>query len=429
MIKKLSLSLLVLSLGLYSVPSFAEGWGEVVDNAASDSGLSSPASNSYTSDGSTPCCPKGAIGIILDKDFSPLVGSAGLISVWRAYMSLDDHLYPSSQGDTSGYMMLGRLGKLALEDVALSTGMVTQHEIFGHGWRAREFNIPVFKYLVRPYSGYTEFQLNKYNQLSPSERIAFTAGGMEADGILAKQLRNRWLDTKSIDEREGHFYLITALDQTLYVMNTRQAGNVDYEDDVQAYVQQLNNWFGKPVLNQRKLRHKERVDFLDPYLWYSLYSMGHYLLDGTQCFEYPMIPIGDYQYLPGFRLALAPYGPEYQFINYVRAPDCTLQITLRYSNTGGKNSQGLILETTRLWTADCLSFDGRFDMWCQPELFTQQAHQATRDVGGAASVVARYRIVNNFELMGQLGYKSTGYMPGEALRRGPIVRAGFFVHL
>lgn len=444
MFKKIPVSLLVFvfsliaTVGLVCLNSpvaFAESFGEEVDGPppgySSDysSNVTSNVTSNITSDNTSCCCPRGPIGIILDQNFSPVVGSSGLISIWRTYMSLDDYLYPNTEGDTSCMMMLGRLGKLSLEDIAVSTGMVTQHEIFGHGWRAREFDLSVFKYSIRPYSGYTVFSLTQFNQLSPSERISFIAGGMEATGILAKQLRNRWLETKSIDEREGHFYLVTSLDQTLYVMKTKPSSNGPYGNDVQAYVQQLNNWFGRPVLTPRSLRNRELFDLFDPYVWFSLYGMGHYIIDGSQCFEYPMIPIGDYQYLPGFRIALAPYGPEYQFINYIRALDYTMQATFRYGNTGGKNSEGLILEMTRLWDANCFSIDGRFDIWSQPKLFVPTAQQAARKFGGAASLFARYRILNNFELMGQLGYKMKGYMPGEALKRGAILRAGFFVHL
>jgi len=459
MIRNLSVLLLVFIFGLLNLTPLiasAKNWHEEGSsdrnfsnginvsndtNISNDANVSSDTNVSYdenqtdspitdvTSDGSACCCPKGPIGLILDKNYSPYVGGSGLISLWRIYMSLDDYFFPNSEGDTNAYTMLARTCKLTLEDLAVSAGMVTQHEIFGHGWRAREFNLPVFAYSVQPYRGYTEFSKTKFNLLTPSEKIAFIAGGMEATGILAKQLRDRWLETKSIDEREGHFYLITSLDQTLYVMRTKQNTTGFYENDVQAYVQQVNNWYGRTVLTPQRLRSSGLIDLLDPYLWFSLFGLGHYIFDGTQCFEYPMLPIGDYQYLPGFRLALAPYGPEYQLINYIRGPDYTLQATLRYGNTGGKNSGGLILEMARLWAVDCLSVDGRLDMWSQPKLFVATADQARRTFGGAASLFVRYRLFNNFEIMGQAGYKTKGYIPGESLRRGPILRAGFFIRM
>lgn len=434
MIKKHTISLLVALIALQSTLVFAQGYETEADTAVPDSGYTAPPQVYSVSD-ATPetlssCCPKGPIGLVIDKDYSPEMGGSGLISIWRSYMALDDYLWPSTQGDTSAYMMLARLGKLGLENVVLSTGMITQHEVFGHGWRAREFNLPIYRYGIRPYSGYTVFSLTKYLQLSPSERIAFVTGGMEADGLLAKQLRDRWLETKFIDEREGQFYLVTALDQTLYVLNNRKEKTFnDGGNDVQAYLREINNWYGHTVLTDKQLRRKEMIDFLDPYMWYSLYSMGHYVIDGTPCFDYPMIPIGSVQYLPGFRIALAPYGPEYQFINYIRALDYTLQATLRYGNTGGKNSEGLTIEMTKLWADNCLSIDGRADVWSQPQMFISTSHLAPRKSGAALSLIGRFRIINNFELMGQLGYKTTGYMPGEALKRGPILRAGFFVHL
>lgn len=378
----------------------------------------------------THCCPKGTVGVILDRYFSPVTGASALNSILYSYISLDDYLFPSTEGDRNAYMMLGRFGKLVLENLLFTTGMVAQHEIFGHGWRAREFNLKVYEYSVRPWGGYTVFSASQFNRLPLQKQIAVTAGGVEATGVLAKILRDRFLENKSLDEREAHFYILNNMDQTLYILGTRHEKTFSTDNDIQAYVQEVNQWFNRPVLTTDKLRKQVLVDFLDPYFWYSLYGLGAYIFQGTQCFEYPMIPIGDYHYLPGMRLALTPYGTEYQFRNYLRGCDHTYQATLRYGNTGGKTSGGLILEATRLWVDNCLSFDGRVDLWVQPKLFTPSAATANRQLGGALSLTAHYRIVPNFELRGQLGYKTKGYMPGgEGLKNGILARIGFFVHL
>ena len=372
------------------------------------------------------------IKFILDRYFSPIDGAYALNSALRGYMMIDDSLLPSSEGVTELTMVLGRIGKYLLEGVLFQWGMVAQHEIFGHGFRAREFHLQNIQYRVTPWSGFTSVNYAKYLRLSPSQKIAVSAGGVEATYILARELRNDWLERNCMDEREAHVYLQNALDQTQYVLSTRNRRRWPWgsdEHDILRYINQVNRWYGKTVLTGANLRRKILMDFLDPYIFFSLYSVGHYFVDGTQGFEYPMIPLGPYRYLPGFRISLAPYGPEYQLINYLQGCDQIIQATIRYGNNAHRQSYGLILDVRQLWTSELLSIDGRLDLWRQPKLFTRRAFQASNEFGGALSFFARYRVNNCLEFIGQIGYKSTGYMPGEELKHSPILRAGFAVHM
>ncbi len=371
------------------------------------------------------------IKFILDRYFSPITGAYALNSALHGYMMIDDSLIPSSEGVTEFTMVLGRIGKYLLEGILFQWGMVAQHEVFGHGFRAREFHLNPIRYRVTPWSGFTSFGY-KFYTLSPSEKIAVSAGGVEGTYILARELRNDWLERNCMDEREAHVYIQNALDQTFYVLSTRNHRRWPWNDDehdINSYIKLVNKWYGKAVLSGANLRRKILMDFLDPYVFFSIYSIGHYFVDGTQGFEYPMIPLGPYRYLPGFRISLAPYGPEYQFINYLQGCDQIIQATIRYGNNAHRQSYGLILDVRQLWTADQLSIDGRLDLWRQPKLFTQHAWSATNKLGGALSFFARYRVNNCLEFIGQLGYKTMGYMPGEQLKQSAIVRAGFAVHM
>ena len=375
------------------------------------------------------CCPKFPVGIIFDRTSSEWVGASVFISLMRGYQALDDALLPSSEGDHSAYTVLGRFGKLVLEDVLFSTGAVAQHEIFGHGARAREFKLPVKRYQVLPYSGYTLFS-SKYNQLTLNEKIALDAAGMEGTGILARRIRDYWLASKFMDPREAHLYLLTALDQPLYALSTHKEPNgLRSSNDISSYVAQINQWYGHHVLSVRQLRQLALFDFLDPYLYYSIYSMGLYVFDGAKCWKYPMIPIGDYQYLPGFRVALAPYGPEVQFVNYIRSLENTLQARFRYGHTDQRRSWGIGLEATRLWSSDLINIDGKLEIWNQPRLFKATAGEATTKLGAGLWGTLRWCVFSRVELLGQVGYKSSGYVPAEPLKSGPIFRAGFNLNI
>lgn len=376
-----------------------------------------------------PCRPPYTF--IFDKDASMVVGGNIFISSLHAYQSIDDAFIPSTEGIKDWTMMAGRFGKYLLEGILFNMGMIAQHEIFGHGARAREFNMHIRKYRVTPWSGYTYFKARDFQRLSPSEKTAFISGGVEGTYILAKQLRNQWLDSKYIDEREGHFYLQNVLDQTRYVLSTRHYKDLSplHGHDIGLYIHEVNKWHRQRVLTAHDLRRKILLDFVDPYTFYSFFSLIKYVVDGTQGFEYPMIPLGNYQYLPGFRIALAPYGPEYQFINYMRGPEHSIQTTLRYGDNGDKESYGFTMEITRILSSDLLNFDGRIDLWNQPKMHARTSRRAESKFGAAASIIARYRLAPCFEVMGQLGYKTTGYIPGEFLRHTPIIRAGFSLQI
>ncbi len=373
------------------------------------------------------------VGLTIDKHFSPYAGSEAMFTVWRGYQRLDDAVLPNSADDSSAGMILGRIVKWgAIEGILASFEMVAQHEIFGHGFRLREFGVSAH-YQVSPFEGETSFNPARYNQLSLSEQIAVTTGGVEATGVMANQLRKRWHNSNDncLDSREASLYLFSSLDQPLYVMDTKGRDKTHFPagHDMSQYIADINQFYQGTVLTSQKLRRKILFDFLDPYLFYSVYSIGNYMVTGNQMWEYPMIPIGEYQYLPATRMALAPYGPEYQLLNFIKTPEHNMVATLRYGNTGGKRSSAVALEVSNLVCSDLLFIDGRIDLWNQPRLFTSTATTAKEKFGGAASLVARYRIANPLELVGQLGYKTSGFMPGEVLKHSPIIRVGFLANI
>lgn len=373
------------------------------------------------------------LNLTLDRTFSPIVGADLMIFALRGYEALDDCLIPSTEGDTRLSMILARYGKFLFETVLSSTLMVTQHEVFGHGARAREFHLPVLSYFISPFSGSTSFSAIRYYELSLNEQSALSAGGMEGTTILANRLRERWLQGNRIDSREASLYLLSYLDQTLYILSTpRETRHLPASSghDIGDYIHEVNTWYGKKALTVEKLRDQALIDFLDPFFYYSVYSLGSYLITGSQTLcDYPMIQIGDYRYLPGARLALAPYGPEYQFLNYIQTPERFIKATIRYGNTKGISSAAVDLDITRIWTSDLLFLDTKVSLWNQPKLFKPEAKPHNTRLGFAASLIARYQVIDKIEMMGQLGYKTTGFLQGEILRNGLIARIGLIMQL
>lgn len=416
-IKSLSRYMLCLGSILFLMPNLAYSEWE---NSFS---IETPA---YSSDADD-CC---RLNLIFDRTFSSIVGADLMIFALRGYEALDDCLIPSTQGDRNAISILGRFTKLIFENVLTSTLMVTQHEVFGHGARAREFHLPVLQYRIAPFTGSTSFPEAEYLQLPIQKRIAITAGGMEGNAVLANRLRERFLYCNRIDSREASLYLLSNFDQLLYINTAHKQKYIASENDVHAYVKELNSWYGRNALSTGKLRSQVLIDYLDPFFYYSLYSLGVYVFEGTQTFcDYPMFNIGDYRYLPAGKLALTPYGPEYQLLNYLKTPDHFIQATLRYGNTSGQHSTGITLNISRIWTSDLLFLDTTLALWNQPKLLTAKAKSNNNRLGFATYLTARYQVVEKIEVMGQIGYKTTGYMQGEPLKASVIGRIGLAMQL
>lgn len=371
------------------------------------------------------------LSLSVDRYFSPESGGKAMISVMRGYALLDDAYIPSGEGNQNGWMIAGRVGKWILEGVLADYLMVAQHEVFGHGFRLRELHVPIHRYHVTPWGGAVYFGAARFNQLSLHEKIAIDVGGMEGNSILARRLQIDWLDSQKIDSREANLYIASALDQTNYVLSTRARDKTFANNghDVLAYINDVNRWHQKQVLSVKKLRKNILVDFFDPYLFYSAYSFGKYVVNGEQIWEYPMINIKEYQYLPALRGVLSPFGFEYQLTNYVKGPFNNYIVTLRAGNTNGKRSKALGIEMTNLFTSDLLFLDGKLDLLHQPKLFTVNALNNKNQFGGAASLIGRYKLWKQLEVVGQVGYKTNGFIQGEVLRHSPILRAGFNLNL
>lgn len=365
-----------------------------------------------------------------DPDFSMHVGSNLTQSALWGYQLFDDTMISSTEGDTRVRMMFARFGKLLIESSLASWALVAQHEIFGHGARAREFDMAVSSYHVSPFSGSTSFALGDYNNLSTIQKIALTTGGMESTTIVAYDLRDNWLRGSQLDVRAAQLYLANYLDQTTYIRGTPDS-DISSGNDVASYVDLVNTWHDNAdVLTKKRLRHRSLIDLFDPFLWYSVYGMVNYIVYGEQLYDYSMFNIGNYQYLPSLRIVLSPWGPEYQFSNYFKNIDNqVLYLGLRHGSTGKHSSNGCTVKQTNLFNWRDIYFDGRADLWRQPNINAISAATAKRGYGLAGFATGNYWVKQTLKLFAQLGYKTNGFLQGEPLDSGIIVRVGVTANL
>jgi hypothetical protein len=124
---------------------------------------------------------------------------------------------------------------------------------------------------------------------------------------------------------------------------------------------------------------------------------------------------------------------------------------LKWGKNGANTYYGLGIENARVfnWKTGSLGF--RADLWRQPSVLFQQGTLSALQVedlpagtpisqipelyptsllrkqfmGGAFSIIGTFgRVKWPARLYLELGYKSEGYLPGEALRASPIARGG-----
>jgi len=426
--KTIITALTLLAMTLASNTAFADSDNDynnesgLLEESRPNNNTSNTSNTGITSTGST----TRPLNFIVDKHYSMVVGSDLAQSALWGYQLFDDSMISSTEGDTQPQTMFARFGKSLIEYTLANWVMVAQHEWFGHGARAREFDLSNVHYKVRPYSGYTSFSQAQYNQLTPAQKIALTTGGMESTSLLASDLRENFLHGSAVDIRAAQLYVTSYLDQSLYVFGTSDS-DTNLGNDITSYISSVNAWqnINGATITKRNLRHRSNIDFLDPFLFYSIFGIVNYIATGEQQYDFYMIPIAGFKYLPSFRNVLAPWGPEWQFNNYIKNPaDQLLYIGLRNGKTGNQLSTAITVKISELLTWNNVYFDARADLWKQPNIKAVNLATAKSKLGLAAFSTANFKLNSTMKIFGQLGYKTAGFIPGEALKSSLIARAG-----
>lgn len=382
----------------------------------------------------TSICTASKDQLIVDQYWSPFAGTALNLSIFHTYTFLDDQYLPSSEGKVTVFWALGRIGKLFIDDVISEYLMVFQHEVFGHGYRFREFDFKSIGYYVGYKHGYTDPAHTSYNTnlsstLAEPKKAAISAAGMEANAVFSQQIRENWIFENKIDRREAWLYLITSLDQSEYIMITDD-DETSLGNDVYAYVNEVNAWYQNAHLSPHKLHRYALWDLLDPSLYFGLYTVGDYLLKGTPHLPMPMVHVKGYDYIFSSRLLLSPFGPEFQIQNYVVTPKHKLlQINVRYGNNSQIQSYGLDFFMRPIWRYKEWKFSNKLYLWSQPKFLKQSLAAGVKTgLGIADFVAAEYKFYKCFAAYGEFGYKTAGYIQGVPLSNSWVWRIGFSLY-
>ena len=382
--------------------------------------------------------------IILDPHLSPYIGADDLIVAHRLLENTPLSQYGKPLlSQNNAWSMLGRFSEMFLVWNPINyTTMVTQHEVFGHGYRVRSMRdtgAEVTHYKIGvpppygPGGGYTEYRWVP-SGTSVFQLSNINTAGVEATAILANRLRMQWVSEQKILPAQASLYFYTQHDLSHYVLVTKK----DDSGDIAEYIALMNQIYGGNRLSHKALKHQVYANLLDPFTYYALYSQWRYISQGKDT-SIPMIPIGSYKYLPSFRLGLSPFGTEYYLENFLVKDYSPLYLYLRGGSFAGHHYSGVGIEYPDLWKIHSWSFGVRSDVWLQPNVDfgdSQYNSQQLLDnewrsiklkgsrLGSSCSVICQKEVWENGAFFMQLGGKTKGYLPGENLDGGMIFRVG-----
>jgi hypothetical protein len=329
-----------------------------------------------------------------------------------------------------------------LDDLIDHLTILTQHEIFGHGARYREFGHVDNSFhlsLVPPYGdghGFAQSGPLKdpNRKTSECESLMKTVGGDEANTILSQHIIGNWLLRGSINYRESLLYLESANNLLAYIYLTKyQIKNgkpTSQGNDILAYtmLMQITNNNGKKYTIDN-LANQSLVGIINPFQFLAAFAYSYsYLLNGNDSLKLPMIRIGNSRYLPAFHYGLSPFGTEYYLDNYLVINKKVFTAYCRYGDTKYFNSWGFGINSMNFLSYRNLSINPCFDIWKQPAFDIGGDKLVTHKAGFGGSLSNTFNWYFSKQsktgITLQLGYKTAGYLAGENLAGGIIVRAG-----
>jgi hypothetical protein len=385
--------------------------------------------------------------VVVDRDMTPAAGVADVLAVQHLLASVEDQLLPVRLSETtpakSALGIAYRLGKWAALDLPQDSFlMVAAHEVFGHGARLRELDATGIGYEFRappPYgdgSAATSFDDDLLRTASRADRLAIDAAGIEAQNLLADDIAAESLARGSLSYRSAWLYGESRIAGLLYIRSVSPQSEPGH--DVAAFLNDFNDSCFPPActpLDSQSLKRRALLMLADPMLAFSAYAFAtSYLVQGRPSSPVPLIPLSHgYGYLPTVGFAMTPYGTELTTAHYIRAGSRLAKVSVRFGDTGTTRAWGVGVRANHIAGRYRFAIDLAADIWRQPPV-DSSTPTAALATGGLAAATVRFAIGNaqaarRVGLLGEIGYKSGGFVSGERLSAGPVVRIGVAVPL
>ena len=392
--------------------------------------------------------------IIFDQHQSAVFGSYNLLTLHRGLYTLEDKYIPNQPfrennfwKKTAGFGY--RLVKLLALDAQIDHLMaLTQHEVFGHGSRFREFGYTGNSFNLNMYfpfgngSGFARWGTlgPKYTYPTTQEVMTMQLSGVGGEAQLANDLSAQILSDDTLHYRQGMLYLIAQNNLLLYTFYTRftPTKNLKAGNDMVNYMNQINYLYLIPVgknYNITRLSNQSLLALANPLQAYAAFSILYtYGIKGqSQLKRLPMIRMGKVRYLPALGYALSPFGGEFHFINYIRYKSILFCGDFSLGDNTFKDFYGISLKGYNILNLKWLALNAHLDFWNQPklELDSYQKPAVGNDPGAAVKLdmmLHPFKLPHQLGIFLQTGYKSKGYLLGETLAPSFILRYGISMH-
>jgi len=387
-----------------------------------------------------------------DKLKSPIANSENLITLHNVvYKSMENKIKNKYWKEDKGIKRLGGMGYRLVKSIVLDNQVdwlthIHHKHVFGHGFRYREFGLQrnSFKLnLFPPFGGGAGFSRKGRPVFSRRfgihENLAMHIGGMEAASILSNNLRNKWIQSGKIHYRESLLFLASFHDYTaniywiILIKDNERLNSSNRLEFVNNYLDQLNDHYGFEEegdyqLTISNLGVYSTIDLLNVFHLFAAFTyLNVYLVEGDDTFQYPMFRLGETKWLPSVRFGLTPFGSEFIIENFLKTDKSLTEIRLRLGDSKLDDFYGGGVSYRRNWT-EKLNVNIMADFWVQPsmELGGEVFFHTKGGLGGRfiAEINQQFKPNIPIGLFGQVGYKTTGFYPGEILQKGPIARLG-----
>jgi hypothetical protein len=388
--------------------------------------------------------------VVFDQYMTPIAGAQGLLTIQHVLAAAEDRWLPLKIGEERSRPALAlgilyRSGKFFALDMPQDHFLlVAAHEVFGHGTRFRELGEGRLRYgfdAPIPYgSGDAFTSFNGRFPVSPLANLTVSAAGIDAQHALADAIAERAVSRGRIHYREAWLYFESRLAAVGYILSASPTSSEGH--DVADFLDTFEKACTAPCapLTRNYIQRRALLALVDPLLYYSMYGLAvSYIGNGSTAGPMPLIPVGGgLRLMPSLGYALAPYGAEWSvrtaFQQGQRAQGRgqkfqITNVTLRVGNTGASSTWGLSARVADLLRVRGLPVAVAADVWRQPELLADQTSDEQHIGGGvmATVVVPLPRLLRSKWSDGLLvaaGYKAQGYVPGQHLSGGGVVRAG-----
>lgn len=389
--------------------------------------------------------------VVFDSYMTPVAGADGLLTVQHLLARAEDRWLPLKLGSERSRLgftvgLLYRSGKFLMLDVPQDHFfLVVAHEVFGHGARFRELGDGSIRYgfdAPIPYGAGEAFtRFDGFFPVSPLADLTVSAAGIEAQHSLADAITDRAVHRGRLHYREAWLYFESRMAAVSYILSASPTSSEGH--DVADYLESFENACAAPCvpLTRNHVQRRSLLALADPLLYYSMYGFAvSYIGNGRATGPMPLIPIGgDVRIMPSLGYALAPYGGEWMLRAALQQEERAKNeqrritgITLRSGHTGASRTWGVSARARDVLRVRGLRVGVVFDVWRQPDVLANRTSDPQHVGGGAVGSATvplprwlRTRVSDGIDVAA--GYKTQGFVPGEQLSGGAVLRVGITV--